>query len=132
MNEKAILYAIFFLFMIIMNRFLSGRLLREIYDSAGLTLEDIYKKRLELRHRKHASRYLSKWVLSVSPNPKRTGKLFKVYYLLTMPSVICLGVSVTGIFTHIFDRFLDFATMVVLALLISSAFASIFIFKEKR
>ena len=132
MNEKALLYVIMFFLMMVMGRFASGWILREIYDSADLTIEDVYKKRIELRHRKHASRYLTNWIKSVSKDPKRTAKLFRVYHLATLPPIIRLGISVTGLFTHIFDRFLDFASMAVLALTVLTAFANLIFPKQKR
>ena len=126
MNEKALLYVIFFLFMMILSRFSAGWILREIYDSAGISIESVCKKRLEFRHRKHANRYLSAWIMENSENPTRTARLFKIYHMVTMPPAIFLGLSVTGIFTHIFDKVLDLASMAVLALLIFTAFAGLF------
>lgn len=116
MNEKALCYIIFFAVMIIVNRWFNKWVLLKVYESANLTLKDVLEYRSTLRGATEQPRLMTLWLLRVSPNPKKTRKLLNLYFLVTLPSVVCLGFSVMGLFSHIFDAFLDYACFVVLGI----------------
>ena len=116
MNEKAICYIIFFAVMIIVNRWFNKWILLKVYESANLTWKDVLEYRATLRGSTKQPRLLTNWLLRVSPNPKKTRKLLNLYNLVMLPSVICLNFSVMGLFTHLFDTFLDYACFVVLGI----------------
>ena len=114
MNEKAICYIIFFAVMIFMNQWFNKWILYKAYESAGLTIKQVLDYRASLRGSNNQPRKLTAWILRVSPNPKKTRRLLNLYNLSMAPSIICLNISVMGLFSHIFDKFLDCAWFVVL------------------
>ena len=126
MNEKAICYIIFFAVMIIVNRWFNKWILLKVYESANLTWKDVLEYRATLRGSTKQPRLLTNWLLRVSPNPKKTRKLLNLYNLVILPSVICLSFSVMGLFTHLFDTFLDYACFIVLGItMITTIFGTV-------
>ena len=130
-NEKALLYIIFFAFMFIMTHFSSHWIMREIFDSAGVSYEQVLRKRMEYRHLKKSSMLLTRWIKDVSENKKKTNRLFILYYLTKMPPIICLNISILGLFSDIFNNFLDNASLFNIALIIFSAVLNIIIPKKR-
>lgn len=116
MNEKAAIYVIFFAAMIFVSKWFNKWILDKVYESANLTLKDVLEYRASLRGSTKQSRKLTGWILSVSPNPQKTKKLFALYHLVSAPSAICFSVSIMGLFTHFFDVFLDYAWFIVLGI----------------
>lgn len=113
MNEKAVAYIIFFAAMIIVNRWFNKWILEKVYTSANLTWKDVLEYRATLRGSTKQPRLLTNWLLRVSPNPQKTRKLLILYNLVTLPSIICLSLSVMSLYSHIFDTFLDYACFIV-------------------
>ena len=98
------------------TRFFNKWILLKVYQSANLTLQDVLEKRMKLKASNNAPRKLTNWILSVSPNKKETKKWFLIYNLIALPALICMNISITGLFTHIFDTFLDYASIGILLL----------------
>ena len=72
------------------------------------------------------------WIFSVSPNPEKTKKWLNLYTLVSIPAIVCLGLSITNIFTGLFDDYLDYACLIVLAItMISAAYGVIDKFRTK-
>lgn len=116
MNEKAVIYILYFGIMSFVTRFFNKWILLKVYQSANLTLQDVLEKRMKLKASNNAPRKLTNWILSVSPNKKETKKWFLIYNLIALPALICMNISITGLFTHIFDTFLDYASIGILLL----------------
>ena len=116
MNEKAVIYILYFGIMSFLTRFFNKWILLKVYQSANLTLQDVLEKRMKLKASNNAPRKLTNWILSVSPNKKETKKWFLIYNLIALPALICMNISITGLFTHIFDTFLDYASIGILLL----------------
>lgn len=114
MNEKALMYVIFFIGMIILTRLTGRWLYSRIYLSAGVKWEEVMEYLTERRGFKN--KRLLPWLISQSPDPAKTRRAALLYYLASAPAIICLAVAVTGLSTHFFDRFLDCACYVVLAI----------------
>lgn len=116
MNDKAAIYIIFFAVMIFASKWFNKWILDKVYESANLTIKDVMEYRATLRGSTKQSRKLTSWILSVSPEPQKTKKYFALYHLVSAPSVICFSVSIMGLFTHLFDIFLDYACFIVLGI----------------
>lgn len=125
MNEKAIGYIIVFAVLIFISKWFNRWILDKVYESANLTWKDVIEYRVNLRGSTHQSRKLTIWILSVSPNPTKTRKLFTFYHLVSAPSAICLILSIMGLFSHILDGFLDVAIMIVIAFTIVTILISV-------
>ena len=132
MNEKAMGYIIFFAVMVFMNQWFNKWILYKAYKSAGLTTEQILDYRASLRGSNNQPQKLTAWVLKSSPDPRKTRRLLSLYNLSMAPSIICLGVSVMGLFSRIFDTFLDYAWIAVLAItMLLTIFGRISSFRDR-
>ena len=102
--------------MIFASKWFNKWILDKVYESANLTIKDVMEYRATLRGSTKQSRKLTSWILSVSPEPQKTKKYFALYHLVSAPSAICFSVSIMGLFTHLFDIFLDYACFIVLGI----------------
>ncbi len=71
--------------------------------------KDVYTYRFGVRHRKRPYGYVTNWLVSTSPNSKKTGWLLLLYLLCTIPAVLGFNLSIFGLFLPILDWPLGYA-----------------------
>lgn len=125
LNEKALVYVIWFAISIPLTQVVCRWLWTAVCESAGKNPADITAHRLEMRGSSYTNRKLHSWLLSNSSNPSKTRKMMTIYQLCTAPAAVCLMFSVIGLFTHVFDKFLDVAAFVIMALIFLYAVAGV-------
>lgn len=117
MNDKAFVYIIWFAISVPLSQITCRWLWGAVCESVGKSVGDVKAYRAELSGSDIAFKMLHSWLLSVSPNPSKTRKMIVVYQLCTMLPAFFLMFSVIGLFTNIFDKFLDIAAYAIIALM---------------
>ena len=107
--DETLLRLLLFLCLIPLTRSSSGWLLELVYRSAGVDEKDVYTYRFGVRHRKRPYGYVTNWLVSTSPNSKKTGWLLLLYLLCTIPAVLGFNLSIFGLFLPILDWPLGYA-----------------------
>lgn len=125
MNDKALVYIIWFAVSVPLSQLTCRWLWDAVCESAGKSVADVRAYRAELTGSEIAFKMLHSWLLSCSPNPSKTRKMLAIYQLCTMLPAFFLMFSVIGLFTHLFDKFLDIAAYAMIALNMLYAIAGI-------
>lgn len=116
---------VFYGFLFIISNLTNKYILEKSYNSANLSLLDVLEYRKSLRASTNQFTKLKAWVLSVSPNPQKTKRWLALYGLISAPSIICLSLSIMGLFINIFDSVLSCAWIFLIALIILTTISRI-------
>lgn len=114
--KNPLVYISIFIVLMIVNYFCSKWLLLELFSSAGVTKEDVFEYRKRLRGSTNTYRKLTNWLILKSHNKEKTRRLYRVYILCTLPSVISVNISFMSCFTNFFNSILDY-TLIFVAIL---------------
>lgn len=125
MNNKAFIYIIWFVISLPLSQMVCRWLWNAVCESAGKNPDDVLAYRGELRGSAFTHRKLYSWLLSNSDNPQKTKKMMSLYQLCTAPAAICLMFAVMGLFTSLFNKFLDIAAFAMIAFIILCGIAGI-------
>ena len=131
MREKALILVIVFLFLIPMI-WLSIRWLWElICKVAGVTKQEVRLYRIKVRHNANPHKMVIPWMLSKTENQKKLRRLLRIYQACILPNLLCLTLAIAGLFTPVFDKFLDCASIVMTALVLMLTLVGI-IYRKTR
>ncbi len=114
MNEKAILYLMFFIGMAVLNRTFNKWMLIDVIESAGKNYADVMEFKMGLKGSSNQPRKLTAWLLRESPNPKETRKKLNRYNFASLPSLMGIMLSVSAIFVPMLNKALDYAWFIVM------------------
>ena len=125
MNEKALVYIIWYLGYVILMHFVCRWMWEEICVSAGKGPAEVMARRKEICGSSRTYKKMYIWLLGESPEPKRTKKWIYLYQIATLLPSVGVLLSVMGLFTHAFDSILDTGVWVTLGYMFFMAFAGI-------
>ena len=121
LNDNSIIYIFIFAVLIFLSKVFNKWILDRGYKTANLTMEEVIEYRKTLQGSNNIPQKLKSWILSVSPNPVETKKWLNLYTLVSIPAIVCLVFSITNVFTGIFDAYLNYACLIVLAITVIPA-----------
>ena len=114
-NEKAVGYIIAFVMFTLMSRMTCRWLLDIAYRVSGIPFEEIvFRKQLKMLRREDIP--FKRWLLENAEDPDRVKKYLDAYKYSVLPGLLCVVISIAGLFTHAFDGFMDSASLVFIAL----------------
>lgn len=122
---------VFYGVLLIISNLTNKYILEKAYNSANLSLLDVLEYRKSLRGSTNQTTKLKAWILSVSTNPQKTKRWLALYGLISAPSIVCLSLSVMGLFIDIFDSVLSYAWIYLLILIIAIIFYRLIIVIKK-
>lgn len=132
MNDKAFVYIIWFVISIPLSQIVCRWLWNAICESAGKNPADVMAYRAELRGSSFTHRKLYSWLLSNSDHPQKTKRMINLYQLCTAPAAIFLMFAGMGLFTNVFNTFLNIAAFAMIVFIILGAIAGIVYHKNTK
>lgn len=126
MNEKAVIYILWFFGYILLMFFACQWIWDAICQSAGKGPSEVMARREEIcGRRKFSFKKIYAWLLERSPEPKQTKKWIVFYWIAVLLPAVGVILSVIALFTHALDNFLATASWVTMGYMFFMAIAGV-------
>ena len=95
-------------------------------NAAGVTRQEVRQHRMEIsREGDEPQGRLYYWMVDKSPTPRKFKRLFAVYQLCFVPSLLCFNLALIGCLTHAFDGLLAIVGIVMPGIIVVSGFVGV-------